>query len=434
MKQYLQNTSAGAPVTTDAAVVRRLTVDGAAFACLCALVFAIPWSEQLPLLAGFVISRWLGLLAVGAALMRLIVVRRIRMPSPLHFVPAVFVAWNALSLLWSIAPDRTIVRLGTYAQLLLMLWMIWELAATSQRLNQLLYSYCFGTYISATSTIRNAILGIDPTLNSGVGRRYGAAGFDQNELGLLLVLSIPMSLYLLTRRRSRVLASLCWLQLIACIVAILLTGSRGACLSLIAASTMFISVFPFLSKRQKGASALVIVVLAVSSVYLIPAATWERIFTIPSELAGGTLSHRTSIWMAGLSVFREQPLFGVGGGAFGPAIISRLDIDYVAHNTYLSVLVELGVIGALVCAALLAGTVYSIMRMPRLQRGLWMALFLAWGVGVAALTWEYSKPTWLLFGLFTAHVRSLRDGFPRPGRRLALRAELAAATAAAGRA
>jgi hypothetical protein len=34
---------------------------------------------------------------------------------------------------------------------------------------------------------------------------------------------------------------------------------------------------------------------------------------------------------------------------------------------------------------------------------------LTWTIGVSALTWEYRKPTWLLFGLLAAHVYSRRE-------------------------
>ncbi len=396
-----------------------ITLDRVAFACLCAFVFSIPWAEQLPLLAGFVIGRWLGLLTVGVALIRLAATRRVRRLSHFHLWMSAFVAWSSLSIIWSKAPDRTMVRIGTYLQLLIMAILIWELAPTGRRWTALLYSYCFGTLISASSTIRNAILGLSTAQTSmsserwrseGFGEgRYAATGFDSNELGLLLALSIPMTLYLLSRKRRGVAAYLCWLQLIVCTVAIVLTGSRGAFVALLVASTMFAAVYSGFNRRQRVVSVLIIVGLIACCACVIPVATWERLLTIRSELTQGTLSHRLDIWSAGLSVFREHPLLGVGSGAFGPSASAMLNTDYVAHNSFLSVLVELGLTGAWIFAVLLTSMAVSIARMDRIEKRFWIVLLLTWGTGVFALTWEYSKPTWLLFALFAVHAGIVRN-------------------------
>jgi O-antigen ligase len=89
-----------------------------------------------------------------------------------------------------------------------------------------------------------------------------------------------------------------------------------------------------------------------------------------------------------------------------------VDIAYPAHNTFLSVLVELGIVGALLLFALLASVLCSALRAGYLERCLWITLLLTWTVGVSALTWEYRKPTWLLFGLAAAHAYARRRDEP----------------------
>jgi len=44
-----------------------------------------------------------------------------------------------------------------------------------------------------------------------------------------------------------------------------------------------------------------------------------------------------------------------------------------------------------------------------LERHFWITLLLTWSVGVSSLTWEYSKPTWFLFGVLAAHVYARRS-------------------------
>jgi len=88
-------------------------------------------------------------------------------------------------------------------------------------------------------------------------------------------------------------------------------------------------------------------------------------------------------------------------------------MSYPAHNTFLSVLVELGVAGALLLLALLASLYYSALRMPYVEKCFWIVLLTTWVVGVSALTWEYYKPTWLLFGLLAAHMYTSHAGRAR---------------------
>ena len=83
------------------------------------------------------------------------------------------------------------------------------------------------------------------------------------------------------------------------------------------------------------------------------------------ELDGGT--GRTDIWTVGWRMVEAQPLWGVGAGNFPVASIHYLlepgallrtdfivDDPKVAHNTYLNVLAELGVVGLALFLAILA--------------------------------------------------------------------------------
>ena len=390
-------------------------LDQVAFATLCGFVFAVPWEESIPLLDGFVVGRWIGLITLVLVLLRIAVTGRFRRPSLLHAGMCALMAWAAFSILWTIDRQSTLERAGTYIQLLAAVWMIWELAVAESRVPVLLQSYVLGTSVLAISTIVNFAIGkqaADLWAEAGKVKwhdsRYSAYGINENDLGLMLALSVPMTLYLLTRRKGPLTVLFCWLHLGICFTALLLCGSRGALLAAIIGLGLFPLIMSRLPRWQRVAFVIACAAGLAIGISLVPEDAWTRYQSIGAEITQGTLTHRTLLWSAGLESFRDHAFVGVGAGAYGAAVLRAVDMPYVAHNTYLSVLVELGVVGALLLFGLLAGLYYAAWQMRYVERCFWLVLLSVWAVGVCALTWEYFKPTWLLFGLLAAHLYSRR--------------------------
>ena len=198
-----------------------------------------------------------------------------------------------------------------------------------------------------------------------------------------------------------------WLQVALCTTAVLLTGSRAAVVTLATALIIVPVLAARWSRVQRLSALAVFLIAAVGSAYIVPRSEWTRLMGISHEVQEGTLSHRTQIWAAGMEVFRENPLVGVGAAGFQDAIITKLDVPYVAHNTFISVLVELGVIGAMLLLGLLLAMFYCGLRLPALEKRLWVMMLLVWSVGVTSGVWEYRKTTWLIFGLLAAHASAI---------------------------
>ncbi len=401
--------------------------DRIAFWCLYAFVFTIPFEEAVPRLGGFLVSRWLGLAALTATGLRAALSRRVRRPAAVHVALAAFAAWSAATILWSTAPESTLARAGTYAQLMLLVWMIWELARSERRVAALMQAYVLGALASSLEIVRNfalgrtaGVLGSAYGVDVQLGERYTAGTFNVNDLGLAVALSVPMSIYLMARVNRSSIRYIYWLQLGLSVVAITLTASRGSMLALAAALVIVPLVLRYSSRRRWLATAAVFAVALAAAALTIPRDTSDRFLGVWTELSMGTLAHRTTIWAAGLDLYQENPLAGVGAGAFPEGMARKLNRPFVAHNTFLSVLAELGVTGALIFAGLAAVLSRCVAGLPRLEKRLWSVLLLAWTVGVFAVTWEYRKPTWLLFALLPAHAAACERERLRRYTRLAL--------------
>jgi len=385
-----------------------------AYAGLCAFLFSLPW-EEAPQLNGFALSRWLGIATLAIAMLQLGITSQRRSLSGIHYLLASFVGLSAVSVFWSADVQTTFTRIGTYSQLLIAVWLIWEFAAAESRVLGLMQAYLLGIFLASLLTIHNFLTGTTAAqldAARGVERweesRYSITGINENDLGLMLAIAMPMMIYLVVRVKSNWMRTFLWIQLVACIAAILLTGSRGALLSATIASAMLPLSFRFLPASQKVAAALACAGAAACAIFFVPAETWGRLLLFSTELTQGTLTHRTLIWSAGLDAFRDHPFLGVGSGAYAATVFKVVNVPYVAHNTFLSVLVELGVVGALLLLGLLASLYYAAFRLRGLERRLWVTVLLTWTVGVMALAWEYRKPTWIMFGLLVAHAYSRR--------------------------
>ena len=412
----------GYPVAIAAPSSRALgaLLDRVAYAGLCAFIFSIPWEETVPLFGGFPVSRWLGMLAFGLGLLRVAAWSQARRFRELHGWMLAFALWSTASILWSMDPDSTTIRALTYLQLLLLAWLIWLFVDTESRVQGLLQSYVLGTCVCAVDTVFNLITGHGYSLIQDVDSpavqsdRYSANGLNPNDLGLMLALSIPMIVYLLARRRQNpAIALFRWAQLVLCVAAVLLTGSRGGLVATAVALVALPLTFRRFPRWQKVIAMFACLGAAVSGALLVPPETWRRFFQLGTEISEGTMTHRTQIWAASVEVFRSHAFLGVGSSAHPAAVVSIIGRPLVAHNTYLSVLVELGVPGELLLIGLLGAAFFCAWRMRGLERTLWAVSLVTWCIGVCGGTWEYRKLSWFLLSTLVAHAYAQRHAYTR---------------------
>jgi O-antigen ligase len=390
------------------------TADRVALALLCVFVFTIPWEKGVYLGALGTIAKASGLAAFAAGVV-VVVLRFIAAPRragafpeavtppPFAFIAAaLFVTWSALTWIWSLDQQATVSRVATLAQLLGMLWLIVEFVASPWRQRLLLQFYLAGAVTGAAIAFARYASNLQTYY-----KRYAAAGFDPNTFGVILALSVPLALHLAFTAKG----AMRWVYHLSTLLvlgALLLTGSRAAFLAALLAFAYPLLRWRTLTVGNRCATCVLFAMLLLSLAPMAPSPSRERLSTIPGELTRGTLNSRKVLWKGGLLQWVERPLQGVGAGAYPTAIAAWLNQPKVpgflpvAHNTFLSVLVECGLMGFGCFGLLLLALCLNIWMMQAPDRALWMVMLLVWAAGVSTLTWEHHKVTWLLFGLITS--------------------------------
>lgn len=370
------------------------------------VIFAIP-SIQVPFedphspLSLGSINRILGLVLVGAWILSVLSRQSFRAPTAFHVAALLFLIWNAMSLTWSADVALGFTKVIRYVQGVVLCFVLWDLLRTPEDIVAASQAYILGGIVSAIGVVYDyATSAVSRYSAEGRGSAYG---FDPNDLGCQLALMIPLALYLLKVRGQESFSAKLVTAFAAVIagMAIFLTGSRTA---MIAGLT--VSVLGFGSLRKLRGHSKVFLALGILGAMLIVArlgsdVPMTRFESISTSADSDGLSGRLVLWKAGWETFKMHPLVGIGTGQYGVSIpiANRFGI---AHNSYLSVLTELGIVGLSFFACILILVAVSAFRQMKSGTVVWALCFLVWSIAASALTWEQDPWTWLLFGMVIA--------------------------------
>lgn len=372
-----------------------------AFLCVLAVVLVLPIENVFVIPGVGSLSRLAGILLILSAVPAFLGrgYLQFRRQPVVVMLLALYVLWALASLMWSVEPASTMSYVFTFVQLLILVVVIWQLCVTDRDRRAVQQAYVIGSAIAVFEGIRNFVLG-----NEAVYQRFSVSNTDPNDYALILALAIPMAWDLFANQRGyvRVLNLLC---IPLALVGIILTGSRGG--SLAAAVALLVIPLGFMSLDRFGRRT--ILALLVAGLLAVPffwtdivttvGSNIDRISTLGEELSSGTLNDRAIIWDLGMEAFGERPLTGVGGGAFPAAIEKAAGVRELAHNTFISVAVEMGLVGLLLFGSVLMVLAVPLIRSYSVRTMPGVVLLLTLLIGITPLTWEFRKPTWLVIAL-----------------------------------
>ena len=374
-----------------------------AYLVLWVFVFALPWENAVSVITGTaIVTKITGGLAFAAAVAAVVVSAQVRRWHPLHLVALMFIIWTGGELFFIHSGQRLPYKFTTYVQLFLVLWIVWEIASTGPRLLGLMMAYVFGGYVAALATLmlyRQA---------AGQMKRFAAVESDPNSLAMTLALALPMAWYLGMTYRNPLLRWICRGFLAVGLVAIGLTASRGG----MVAATMALMIVPLtMTKLSPGRLIAAVAMLALSGVLAaayIPDKIVERLATTGTEVEDLSLGGRFKLWKAGVNALAERPIIGYGAGFWRAAVAPWLGPNpQVAHNSFLSVAVETGIVGLLLYLGMFFAVFLALMRLPSFERRFGLVLLATLVVTMLPLSWDDQKSVWfvlaVLLGLTQAY-------------------------------
>ena len=375
-----------------------------AYAALWIFVFAVPWETVIVIPGMAIMTRITGLIAAVLALLAVVVSGRARRPTAFHVWATLFVLWILCDLMffnnqWTKLPNKFF----TFVQLLVVLWIVWEVATTRKQQLGLMAAYVAGCYIAALDTV------LVYKRFSGVLRRFAAGEADPNDLAMTLALGFPMAWYLGMTAERPLIRWICRLYIPVGLLGVGLTGSRGG----MVASIIGLSIIPWtltrISARNRALALILIMLSGVVAIRYVPTTLFQRFATTSSDIEEGKVGGRLKLWVAGVKAFTYKPIVGYGPTTFKRAIDPYLyQQSQVAHNSYLSVLVEEGLVGFILFMLMITSAFFTIMKLPQMNRRFALVLFGTLLITMLPLTWEDRKQVWvvlaILVGLTHAHV------------------------------
>lgn len=361
-----------------------------AYRGLLLLVFTIPFQGVVAVPGIGTLSRAVGLGFILLAAAAVAFEGRRRRLGDVQLCAAAFTAWVAASIGWSVDPDIALTRIVTMVQLFALVLVVREFAGDRPRLLGVVRAFVAGAGVVCVSVL---------VQYGGDTERLTASGSHPNDAAFILCLAIPLAWYLSYRSARPAEVVLARVFVPASLLAIVLTASRSAVL--IAVVALLIVPWTLQNSSPRG-RALVTLGLAACLVYgpaLLPQPQVERLMTISDEVSQGTLNGRTDLWTATIDAFDERPLTGFGAGGSRTVIEERTGRDAGAHNTFLSLLAELGVVGVTLFALAVLAAGLSAARATGLERKLAAVLGATLLVGLQPRHWEYHKATWLILAI-----------------------------------
>jgi O-antigen ligase len=343
----------------------------------------------------------------------------------LTYVLVLFLSWSVLSQVWAENSGEALTAFTRLALNALLFLIIFTAIRTPTQAIGFVGAFVGGACIDGLYGV------LFTPSNTETASRLSSSITNPNELASILVAALVLSIGLAAALREQPLArGGAFAAATLCTGGIFLTGSRGGLVALGVALAAFLVV----GARWRGRLLALVVVLAFIGVGYFNYVASPAIRSHVSTVGSGT--GRLDLWTVAWRMVEQEPIRGVGAGNFPvssvhyllePGAIARSDYivgsPKVAHNTYLELWAELGLVGLIMFVFVIGFCLYATLkaagsfarqgddRMEIIARAVFVALagLLAADFFGSRLT---NKEVWLLLGLAPALLAIARSREP----------------------
>lgn len=333
-------------------------------------------------------------LAVGPAVAVIVILTghamRLRITAPV-VLAALFVAWVWASMSWTPTPGFTQATAILWAQLMVMFIAACDLIKRIAQLQVVAAGYVAGAVFTV---VKSVYLGPDTSSVATGGRAIlGNANVNYVAYALAAALALIVALWL-TRTKTKLTAFLLGTATLIVVAGLVVSETRGAQLG-----GAFLLVWLLLCKVAKRPPLVLLLTVILAAAFCIVTGIADKASLAyeSGSRVTGDWSGRLIIWPMAREVWAENPLVGIGGGAF----IETNGLGIGAHNFILQTGTGLGFIGvallmALIWSALSWKPGSACRQRVMLAGGFLVASSPAYLSGM----WETAPASWMVLAVF----------------------------------
>ena len=318
----------------------------------------------------------------------------------------IFFFWMFLVQLFSLKPDYSWTYFDRFVRSMILIFLVFALSYTKVRIHAVIW-------VLVLSVGYYGVIGGAFTIVTGGGYHvWGPVDtpiYDNNHLGLALVMMIPLMNYLRMHSAQKLVRFGLACAMCLCVFGVLGTQSRGGLISMSVMALFFWWYSP--ARTRLMFMALLVVIPAI---YFMPESWYERMGTLSegSAVEGGSFQGRVDAWIIAYDIALSNPLTGAGFRVpYLQDIADRFSTEYrqarAAHSIYFEILGSMGFTGLILYLSMGVATLLSTLRIAAIARKLpgmqWAhdlakmsrASLLAYAVGGAAVSLEFWEGYWI---------------------------------------
>lgn len=323
-----------------------------------------------------------------------------------HIISIVFILWvfisNPVAAMFGAARNWIL----TFIQCWILLWLSSNLMDTSTKQRTFMWIFSLVCVISALFTIAEGQIG--STVSESI--RAGGLADQPNITARYLVISFIFLTYLLSFTKNGFIRLLTLFGIALTFIGVFFTLSRsGIIMLVVSAGLLFLT-----SKGKRSVGLIIIYLIAAFLLITFSSDVIDIVETIIPSITQGenTIGLRYSLWQAGWRMWLDNPITGVGIGLFTENLpfyayeLPPYRWNLVAHNTFVTILAETGVVGLVLFVLMILFSIRNFLAINKKAsseilslRNIWLIVFVALLIGSMTKNDHYEKFLWFMMGV-----------------------------------